>query len=58
MANLTERYGTLVFSESVMREYLPKDVWKRLFATIEGVVKFERVGRRQKQVSVYAVEAK
>ena len=35
MANLTERYGTLVFSESVMREYLPKDVWKRLFATIE-----------------------
>ncbi|HIU04664.1 MAG TPA: glutamine synthetase III, partial [Candidatus Coprousia avicola] len=35
MANLTERYGTLVFSERVMREYLPKDVWKRLFATIE-----------------------
>ena len=36
MANLTERYGTKVFSEHVMKEYLPKDVWKRLFATIEG----------------------
>ena len=28
-----------------------------LFATISGVVKFERVGRSGKRVSVYAVEA-
>lgn len=27
-----------------------------LFAKIDGVVKFERVGRDRKQVSVYAVE--
>ncbi len=27
-----------------------------LFTTIDGIVKFERVGRDKKQVSVYAVE--
>lgn len=27
-----------------------------LFATVDGVVKFERKGRNKKQVSVYAVE--
>jgi large subunit ribosomal protein L27 len=29
-----------------------------LFATISGTVKFERVGRSGKQISVYAEEAK
>ena len=27
-----------------------------IFATIDGIVKFERVGKDKKQVSVYAVE--
>ena len=36
MANLTERYGTIVFSEDVMKKWLPKDVYKKLAATIEG----------------------
>lgn len=29
-----------------------------LFALIEGVVRFERLGKNKKKVSVYAVEAK
>jgi large subunit ribosomal protein L27 len=29
---------------------------RTLFALIEGVVKFERVGRKDKKVSVYAKE--
>ncbi|HMM00654.1 MAG TPA: 50S ribosomal protein L27 [Bacilli bacterium] len=29
-----------------------------IFATIDGIVKYERVGKDKKQVSVYAVEAK
>ena len=36
MANLTERYGTMVFSEDVMKKWLPKDVYKKLAGTIEG----------------------
>ena len=35
MASLTDRFGTTVFSESVMKDYLPKDVYKTLLATIE-----------------------
>ena len=35
MANLTERYGTMVFSEDVMKKWLPKDVYKKLAGTIE-----------------------
>ena len=35
MADLTDRFGTMVFSESVMQDYLPKDVYKTLLATIE-----------------------
>lgn len=35
MADLTDRFGTMVFSEDVMKEYLPKDIYKRLAATIE-----------------------
>lgn len=36
MADLTERFGTMVFSEGVMKKWLPKDVYKKLAATIEG----------------------
>ena len=32
---LTSRFGTMVFSEDVMRKRLPKDIYKRLSATIE-----------------------
>lgn len=36
VADLTERFGTMVFSEDVMKKWLPKDVYKKLAATIEG----------------------
>ena len=36
MAELTDRFGTMVFSEEVMKDCLPKDIWKRLAATLEG----------------------
>lgn len=36
MTDLTERFGTMVFSEDVMKKWLPKDVYKKLAATIEG----------------------
>ena len=36
MADLTDRFGTMVFSEEVMKDYLPKDIWKRLAVTLEG----------------------
>ena len=29
-ADLTSRYGTMVFSDHVMKEYLPSDVYKKL----------------------------
>ncbi len=35
MASLTDRFGTMVFSESVMKDYLPKDVYETLIATID-----------------------
>ena len=34
MARLEDRYGTMVFSDKVMRERLPKDVYRKLSATI------------------------
>ncbi|QWT17848.1 glutamine synthetase III [Collinsella sp. zg1085] len=34
MADLTQRYGTEVFSDAVMKKWLPKDVYKKLVATI------------------------
>ena len=34
MADLTDRFGTMVFSEDVMRDLLPKDVYKKMAATI------------------------
>ncbi len=33
MTRLEDRYGTMVFSDTVMREYLPSDVYKKLSAT-------------------------
>lgn len=41
MADLTERFGTMVFSEDVMKKWLPKDVYKKLAATIEGGEPFD-----------------
>ncbi|MDO4437425.1 MAG: glutamine synthetase III [Coriobacteriaceae bacterium] len=35
MSDLTDRFGTQVFSEDVMKKWLPKDVYKKLSATIE-----------------------
>ena len=35
MADLTDRFGTKVFSEEVMKRWLPKDVYKKMAATIE-----------------------
>ncbi len=35
MTGLTERFGTMVFSEDVMKKHLPKDVYKKLAATRE-----------------------
>ena len=35
MADLTERFGTMVFSEDEMKRWLPKDVYKKLAKTIE-----------------------
>ena len=35
MADLTERFGTMVFSEDEMKRWLPKDVYKKLARTIE-----------------------
>ena len=33
MADLTDRFGTMVFSEDVMKRWLPKDTYKKLAAT-------------------------
>ena len=35
-ADLTSRYGTMVFSDHVMKEHLPSDVYKKLSETVEG----------------------
>lgn len=35
-ADLTSRYGTMVFSDHVMKEYLPSDVYKKLSETVKG----------------------
>lgn len=34
-ADLTSRYGTMVFSDRVMKEYLPSDVYKKLSETVK-----------------------
>ena len=33
--NLTSRYGTMVFSDHVMKQYLPSDTYKMLSRTIK-----------------------
>ena len=33
--NLTARYGTMVFSDHVMKQYLPSDTYKMLSRTIK-----------------------
>ena len=35
MSQLTERFGTLVFSDHVRKQYLPSDIYKKLNKTIE-----------------------
>ena len=35
MSHLTERFGTLVFSDSVRKQYLPSDTYKKLAKTIQ-----------------------
>lgn len=54
--------GSILYRQRGTKVYPGHNVKKggddTLFATITGVVKFERVGRSNKQVSVYAVEAK
>lgn len=34
-ADLTSRYGTMVFSDHIMKEYLPSDVYKKLSETVK-----------------------
>ena len=36
MSQLTERFGTLVFSDHVRKQYLPSDIYKKLNKTIEN----------------------
>lgn len=33
MSQLTERFGTLVFSDHVRKQYLPSDIYKKLNKT-------------------------
>ena len=35
MTQLTDRYGTLVFSDAVRKQYLPSDIYKKLAKTIQ-----------------------
>ncbi len=35
MSNLTAKYGTMVFSENVMKQYLPSDTYKKLSRTVK-----------------------
>ncbi len=54
--------GSILYRQRGTKIYPGHNVMKggddTLFATISGAVKFERVGRSGKQVSVYPVEAK
>ena len=53
--------GSILYRQRGTKVYPGTNVMKggddTLFATISGVVKFERVGRSGKRVSVYAIEA-
>ena len=54
--------GSIIYRQRGTRIYPGENVMKGgddpLFATIEGIVKFERWGKTRKKVSVYPVEAK
>ena len=53
--------GSIIYRQRGTKVYPGKNVGKgkddTLFAEVAGVVKFERLGRDKKQVSVYPVEA-
>ncbi len=53
--------GSIIFRQRGTKIHPGKNVGRggddTLFAKIDGVVKYERVGRRKKQASVYALEA-
>ena len=53
--------GSILYRQRGTRIYPGTNVMKggddTLFATVTGVVRFERLGRRGKKVSVYPVEA-
>ena len=42
MSQLTERFGTLVFSDHVRKQYLPSDIYKKLNKTIEDGESLDR----------------
>lgn len=52
--------GSIIFRQRGTKIHPGKNVGRggddTLFALVEGVVKFERLGRNKKQVSVYPVE--
>ncbi len=53
--------GSIIFRQRGTKIHPGKNVGRggddTLFAKIDGVVKYERIGRRKKQASVYALEA-
>ena len=53
--------GSIIYRQRGTRIYAGKNVGKggddTLFATADGIVKYERLGKDKKQVSVYPVEA-
>ncbi len=53
--------GNIIYRQRGTRIYPGKNVMKggddTLFATASGIVKYERLGKKRKQVSVYTVEA-
>ena len=53
--------GSIIYRQRGSRIYAGKNVGKggddTLFATADGIVKYERLGKDKKQVSVYPVEA-
>ena len=53
--------GSIIYRQRGARIYAGKNVGKggddTLFATADGIVKYERLGKDKKQVSVYPVEA-
>ncbi len=52
--------GSILYRQRGTKMYAGKNARRgsddTVFATVDGIVKFERLGRDKKQVSVYAVE--